>query len=105
MLGVTINYRKQFKELADRMATEPTAEWALDRERPRDLADVEAWRHDGQQSWHEGSRSTRSLSTLTTVGATPHAPIRCRRSFEDAALKQRGGSRARCLTNPASAPT
>ena len=29
VLGMTINYQKQFKELADRMAAEPIAEWAL----------------------------------------------------------------------------
>ena len=31
VLGMTINYQKQFKELADRMASEPIAEWALER--------------------------------------------------------------------------
>ncbi len=31
VLGMTINYQKQFKELADRMAREPIAEWALER--------------------------------------------------------------------------
>jgi phage/plasmid-like protein (TIGR03299 family) len=31
VLGMTINYQNQFKELADRMATEPIAEWALER--------------------------------------------------------------------------
>jgi phage/plasmid-like protein (TIGR03299 family) len=30
VLGMTINYQKQFKELADRMAQEPIAEWALE---------------------------------------------------------------------------
>ncbi len=31
VLGMTINYQKQFKELADRMGSEPIAEWALER--------------------------------------------------------------------------
>ena len=31
VLGMTINYQKQFKELADRMASEPIAHWALER--------------------------------------------------------------------------
>jgi phage/plasmid-like protein (TIGR03299 family) len=31
VLGMTINYQKQFKQLADRMAREPIAEWALER--------------------------------------------------------------------------
>ena len=31
VLGMTINYQKQFKELADRMAAEPIAEWAFER--------------------------------------------------------------------------
>jgi hypothetical protein len=32
---MTINYQKQFKELADQMATQPIAEWALGRRVPR----------------------------------------------------------------------
>ena len=31
VLGMTINYEKQFKELSDRMAIQPIAEWALER--------------------------------------------------------------------------
>jgi phage/plasmid-like protein (TIGR03299 family) len=31
VLGMTINYQKQFKALADRLAVEPIAEWALER--------------------------------------------------------------------------
>jgi phage/plasmid-like protein (TIGR03299 family) len=31
VLGMTVNYQQQFKELADRMASEPIAEWALER--------------------------------------------------------------------------
>jgi Domain of unknown function (DUF932) len=31
VLGMTINYQKQFKELADRMASEPIAECAFER--------------------------------------------------------------------------
>jgi len=31
VLGITINYQKQFKELADLMAREPIAEWVLER--------------------------------------------------------------------------
>jgi phage/plasmid-like protein (TIGR03299 family) len=31
VLGMTINYQTQFKALADRMVTEPIAEWALER--------------------------------------------------------------------------
>jgi phage/plasmid-like protein (TIGR03299 family) len=41
VFGMTVNYQKQFKELADRMATEPIAEWALERRVLRHLWTVD----------------------------------------------------------------
>jgi phage/plasmid-like protein (TIGR03299 family) len=37
VLGMTINYQEQFKELADRMASEPITDWALERRVLRNL--------------------------------------------------------------------
>jgi phage/plasmid-like protein (TIGR03299 family) len=37
VLGMTVNYQKQFKELADRMANEPIAEWGLENRVSRHL--------------------------------------------------------------------
>jgi hypothetical protein len=41
VLGMTINYQKQFEALADRMAQEPIAEWALERRVLRHLWTVD----------------------------------------------------------------
>jgi phage/plasmid-like protein (TIGR03299 family) len=105
VLGMTINYQKQFKELADRLAREPIAEWLLEQRVLRHLWKIEedlgkvaranrertiervlagfrgqgsAGDTTGNSRALSGSHSTRLLSTSTTAGATPVGSTRCR---------------------------
>lgn len=103
VLGMTINYQQQLKELADRMASEPIAEWALERSVLRHLWTID---HDlgkvaranqerriesvlavlrgrgpaddrtGTARRRSASRSTPSPSTSTMAGGTPAGPTR-----------------------------
>jgi hypothetical protein len=104
VLGITINYKRQFKELADRMALDPISEgtlerrllrhlWTIDEDtgklaranRERTIEHVLAIFHGGAPPAiqpeiaraQSGSRSTRSPSTSTTDGDTPAGRIRC----------------------------
>ena len=103
VLGITINYQRQFKELADRMARQPIAEWALERRVLRHLWTIDeemgklaranrertiervlavfrgrgaAGDTTGSSPGTKWSRSTRSPSTWTTAGDTPAGRIR-----------------------------
>ena len=116
VLGMTVNYQKQFKELADRMAAEPIAEWALERRVLRHL-----WTIDedlGKVARANRERTIESMLALfrgrgaagDTTGNSPgtkwvafnaiaeHLDYgrrytsrtnQVQRSFEDTALKQR----------------
>ena len=116
VLGMTINYQKQFKELADRMAREPVAEWALERRVLRHL-----WTIDedmGKVARQNRERTIESVLSVfrgrgaagDTTGNSPgskwvafnaiakHLDFgrrytgrtnQVQRSFEDTALKQR----------------
>jgi hypothetical protein len=102
VLGMTINYQKQFKELADRMASEPIAVWALEtRVLPHlwtidedmgkvarakgahDRASARRLRGRGLAGTppatvraRSGPRSTPSSSTSNTAAATPAGPAK-----------------------------
>jgi phage/plasmid-like protein (TIGR03299 family) len=103
VLGMTIDYQKQFKELADRLALEPISALSLERSVLRhlwtvdeDMGKVAAPIASGRSRTSSrtsaageppgipaatarapsGSRSTRSPSTSTTVGATARGPTR-----------------------------
>ena len=105
VLGMTIDYQKQFKALADRLALEPISETALEHRVLRHLWVIDddtgararanreraiervlaifrgrggAGDTTGNSPGHaSGRRSTRSPSTWTTDGATRAAPTRC----------------------------
>src|SRR5437763_4615762 len=62
VLGMTINYEKQFKELADRMASEPIAEWALERRVLRHLWTID----EGLGKVARGNRERTIESVLAT---------------------------------------
>ena len=116
VLGMTINYQKQFKELADRMASEPIAEWALERRVLRHLWTVD--QDLGKVARANRERTIESVLALSrgqgaagdTTGNSPgtkwvafnaiaeHLDYgrrytsrtnQVQRSFEDTALKQR----------------
>ncbi len=116
VLGLTINYQQQFKELADRMAREPIAEWALERRVLRHL-----WTIDEDMGKLARANRERTMESVLaifrgrgaagdTIGNSPgtrwvafnaiaeHLDYRRRytsrtnqiqRSFEDTALKKR----------------
>jgi len=116
VLGMTINYQKQFKELADRMAAEPIAEWALERRVLRHLWTID--QDVGKVARANRERTIESVLAIfrgrsaagDTTGNSPGTKwvafnaiaehldfgrrYTCRtnqvqRSFEDSALKQR----------------
>jgi phage/plasmid-like protein (TIGR03299 family) len=103
VLGMTINYQQQFKELADRTAREHIAEWAFERaccgicgrstrtwERSRAptgrVRSSGCWRSSADMASpatrpaiapvRSGWRSTQSPSTSTMAGDTPAGPTR-----------------------------
>jgi hypothetical protein len=115
VLGMTVNYQQRFKELADRMASEPIAEWALERRVLRCGRSTRTWARSPEQT--AKGRSSGSSQSSEAVGAPARqratAPgtkwvafkaiaehldygRRCtsrtnqvQRSFEDTATKQR----------------
>jgi phage/plasmid-like protein (TIGR03299 family) len=116
VLGMTINYQEQFKELADRMAREPIAEWALERRVLRHL-----WTIDEEMGKMARTNRERTIERVLdvfrgqgvagdTTGNSPSTKWvafnaiaehldygrrytsrtnQLQRSFEDTALKQR----------------
>jgi phage/plasmid-like protein (TIGR03299 family) len=116
VLGMTINYQKQFKELADRLATEPITEWAFERRVLRHL-----WTIDEDLGKVARANRERTIEEVLTIfrgrGTAGDTTGNCpgtrwvafnaisehldygrrytsrtnqvQRSFEDAALKQR----------------
>jgi hypothetical protein len=113
---MTIKYQKQFKELADRMVSEPIAEWALERRVLRHLWTINA--DMGKLAWANRERTIVHVLAIfrgrgvagDTTGNSPGTKCvafnaiaehldfgrryasrtnQVQRSFKDAALKQR----------------
>jgi Domain of unknown function (DUF932) len=116
VLGMTINYQKQFKELADRMAAEPIATWTLERRVLRNLWTIDedmgkVARANRERTIERGLSIFRGRGRVgDTTGNSPRTKWvafnaiaehldygrlytsrtnQVQRSFEDTALKQR----------------